>query len=70
LDLLKIILFSEASWANICTYVRVLCKCKSHKKIQAILVNFDGISDIGRKGWAKREKSKGKKEQFSWTLLE
>ena len=69
-DFVKKILFSEASWANICTYVRVLYIFKSHKKIQALLVNFDGISDIGRKGWAKREKSKGEKEQFSCTLPE
>ena len=38
--------------------------------MQALLVNFDGISDIGRKGWAKREKSRGKKEQFSGALPE
>jgi hypothetical protein len=51
---------------------RVLYIFKSHKTIQALLLNFGGISDIGRlrKGWAKREKSKGKKEQFSWTLPE
>ena len=36
--------------------------------MQALLVNFDGISDIGRKEWAKHEKSKEKKEQFSWSL--
>jgi hypothetical protein len=40
-------LFSEASWDNMCTYVRVLYIFKSHKKIQALWVNFDGISDIG-----------------------
>ena len=50
--------------------MRALYIDKSHEKIQALLVNFDGISDVGRKGWAKREKSKGKKEQFLWTLLE
>ena len=40
------------------------------KKIQAILVNFTGISAKGRKGQTKREKNKVKKEQFSYTLFE
>jgi hypothetical protein len=40
------------------------------KQSKHFWVNFKGISDIGRKGWEKREKSKGKKKQFSWTLPE
>ena len=38
---------------------------ESHKKIQSLLVNFDGISAISRKGHPKSEKNKRKMEQFS-----
>ena len=38
--------------------------------MQALLVNFSGISGIGHKGWPKREKIKGKCKQFSCTFLQ
>ena len=40
------------------------------KKIQALLMNFTGISAKRRKGQTKSEKNKVKKEHFSCTLFE
>ena len=40
--------------------MRALYIDKSHKKIQALSVNFDGISDIGPKGRPKSEKNTSK----------
>jgi hypothetical protein len=48
--------------------VKALYIDKSHKKIQALSGNFDGISAICRKGRPKSEKNKEKKERFSWAL--
>jgi hypothetical protein len=48
--------------------VRGLYIGKSHKKIQALSVNFDGISDIGPKGKLKSEKIPQKWNIFHLSL--
>ena len=60
--------FMLTLFAKKCPQVKTLYIEKSHKKIQALSVNFDGISAISHKGRPKSEKNKGKKEQFSWVL--
>ena len=49
-DFVKQILFPKTSRGNNWSQNQALYIDKSHTKIQALLVNFDGISDIGLKG--------------------
>jgi hypothetical protein len=51
-----------------CSQVRALNIEKSHTKIQAILVSFDGTSDIDPKGRPKSEKNTLTMEHFSFVL--
>ena len=60
-DFVKTIFFLSNFICKKSPQVKTLYIGKSHKNIQTLSVNFEGISDINRKG---RQK-KGEKEQFS-----
>ena len=64
LDFVKQIFLPETLFANKCPQARDLYMKNPHKKTQAILVNFVGISDIGLKGRPESEKNKGKGNSF------